>query len=222
MKIEPYIDSIRETSPLSLKTLYKKEHWLSHQYHDSLIVNYIENISEEYSSGISRNDIIKYLSNQNNSLVQGFLMTMIWGHGYTEHTKADNRGPWKVSQMLPNLNGSEKKLEKVKKLLLDNDLIEACNLFEDMKRCKISFYSKFLYFLGKGISMSNYPLIFDARVGKTIGQLISTDQQMFSILEVRQSQDPKAFKIYVERIHELSKLYNVEADNIEFFLFKGI
>lgn len=222
MNIEPYIDSIRNSSPLLIKTHFKEENWLNQSYQDLSIVHYIESISQKYSNGISRNDIINYLSNKNSSLVQGFLMTMIWGHGYTEHTKADNRGPWKVSQMLGNLKIAEKRLEDVKSSLLDNDLIKACNYFEGMNRCRISFYSKFLYFLGKGISMTNYPLIFDARVGRTIGQLISNDQQMFSVLEVRQSQDPFAFKIYVEKIHELSKAYNVEADNIEFFLFKGV
>ena len=222
MNISPYIQAIHNLKPLEIKTSFKPNHWLNYDFKNPLITASLIYIIDNYSDGISRQDIITYLSSQDRSLLIGFLMTMIWGHGYSEYSRSDNRGPWKVAQMLDNLELAEEILGDANENLKNNNIIGAYNAFQNMKRCRVNFFSKFLYFLGKALKMTNYPLIFDVRVAKTIAQLTSTNLQLCSILNVQPEQDPNSFNIYVTEMHNISRRYNVEADKIEFFLFNGL
>lgn len=91
-----------------------------------------------------------------------------------------------------------------------------------MERCRVNFFSKFLYFLGRANNMKRYPLIFDARVAKTIGQLTSTNPNLFSIIDIQPKQDPESYNNYVTEIHNIANTINVESEKIEYFLFNGI
>lgn len=146
-------------------------------------------------------------------------MTMIWGHGYSEHGRADNRGPWKVNKMFAEFDNAISILENSKNHLLKNDLISAHLAFENMERCRVNFFSKYLYFLGRALEMKKYPLIFDARVAKSIGQLNMINCNLFEILDVQPKQDSVSYKNYVNEIHKLADEINVQAENIEYFLF---
>jgi hypothetical protein len=222
MNLIPYIDTINKLNPLEQRLNFNPDHWRNFDYNNQLVSNDMHFITENYSKGISRNDIIHYLKQGNSTLLRGFLLTMVWGHGFSDHGKADNRGPWKVSQMLKNLEHSIKILDNAKKNLLNNDIISAHSSFNDMERCRVNFFSKFLYFLGRANNMKRYPLIFDARVAKTIGQLTSTNPNLFSIIDIQPKQDPVSYNNYVTEIHNIANTINVESEKIEYFLFSGI
>lgn len=222
MNLIPYQDAINNLNPLGQRLYFNPDHWRNFNYNNQLVSNDMVFISENYQNGISRQDIINYFRQENCSLLKGFLMTMVWGHGFSEHGRADNRGPWKVSQMLINFDNAIQILENAKNCLIENNLQSAHSSFENMQRCRVNFFSKYLYFLGRALNMQRYPLIFDARVARTIGQLTSTSQNLFSILDIQPKQDAFSYDSYVTEIHNISNELNLESEKIEYFLFNGI
>jgi hypothetical protein len=102
MKLESYIDKIRTLKPLEIKASFNRKHWSDFNYNDSFIRDKIIALVDFYPNGFSKQDIIEYLSKPNKMLLDGFLMTMIRGHGSSLYNKSDNRGSWKVNQMLNN------------------------------------------------------------------------------------------------------------------------
>lgn len=228
MNLNPFIEQIRNLDPSNQSIRYNSALWSNFIFmnNEIFMYNFIDEdiafIVEKYPGRISRSDIINYLSSDGSSLRRGFLMSMIWGHGAGENGRADNRGPWKVSKMLEDLPLAESILYNASLALDENDLIRAHKAFKKMPRCRVNFFSKFLYFLGKSKQMKKYPLIFDARVAGTLLKLNSTDPEMNMLVKVEPSQDPIAYRTYVHRMHELALEYNVEADKIELFLFNGI
>lgn len=222
MNLTPHKETINNLNPLGQRIYFKPDHWRNFNYNNAIVTNDLILISENYQNGISRQDIISYLKQENSSLLTGFLLTMIWGHGFSEQGRADNRGPWKVSQMLSNIDNAILILENAKHHLGLDDLPSAHSSFDNMKRCRVNYFSKFLYFLGRSMGMTRYPLIFDSRVAKTIGQLTSTNPILFSILDIQPKQDPVAYNNYVTEIHNIANGLNLESEKIEFFLFKGI
>jgi len=222
MDIFLYSNEIRNLNPLEQRLFYRHNHWLEFDFKNQHVHYCINYITENYPNGITRNNIIDYLKVDNSSLLIGFLLTMIWGHGFSMHGRADNRGPWKVNKMLANFDNSIEILENSKKHLLKNDLISAHLEFNDMERCRVNFFSKYLYFLGRALEMKNYPLIFDARVAKSIGQLNVNNIRLFEILDIQPKQDALSFVNYVNEIHKLAHELNLPAENIEYFLFNGV
>jgi hypothetical protein len=222
MNLIPYLKTIKNLNPLSQRLNFNPTHWRNFNYNNPNITNDIKFICDSYQNGISREDIISFLGQENSSLLRGFLLTMVWGHGFSEHGRADNRGPWKVSQMLNNLDNTLIILENAKSHLILDNITLAHSSFESMQRCRVNFFSKFLYFLGRSLHMERYPLIFDARVAKTIGKLTSKNPSLFSILNIQPKQDPFSYYNYVTEIHNIANDLNVESENIEYFLFNGI
>ena len=222
MNLIPYLDTINNLNPLGQRLYFNPDHWLNFNYNNALVTGDMTFISANYQNGISRQDIINYFKQENSTLLRGFLLTMVWGHGFSEHGRADNRGPWKVSQMLSNFNNTILILENAKNFLKQDNIQDAHLSFDTMQRCRVNFFSKYLYFLGRSINMKRYPLIFDARVAKTIGQLTSTNPNLFSILDIQPKQDPISYNNYVTEIHRIASELNVESEKIEYFLFNGI
>lgn len=222
MQIINFRNEIDNLNPLEQRLYYNENHWMSFDYNNKEITNSIKFITENYKNGITRNEIIEYFKKENSQLLIGFLMTMIWGHGYSEHGRADNRGPWKVNKMFAEFDNAISILENSKNHLLKNDLISTHLAFKNMERCRVNFFSKYLYFLGRALEMKNYPLIFDARVAKSIGQLNMINCNLFEILDVQPKQDSVSYKNYVNEIHKLADEINVQAENIEYFLFIGV
>jgi hypothetical protein len=219
MNIEPYIQDIKDFKLLESPSYYNSTHWL-HQFNDTPLEENVSYINNNYKT-ISRQDIIEYLASENSSLTTGFLLTMVWGHGFAENGRADNRGPWKVSKMFDDILFAEQILTNVRQHLINKNIRGAHLAFEKMKRCKVNFFSKFLYFLGRALGMTHYPLIFDRRVAQTIFNLAISDLFSKQILDVSPRQDAEAYFIYVQEIHRLGEHYQVDADKIEFFLYRG-
>lgn len=222
MTLFNYLNEIKDLNPLEQRLFYNQKHWLEFDFNNQKVKNSLIFITENYTNGISRNEIIEYFKKDNSSLLIGFLMTMIWGHGYSKHGRADNRGPWKVNKMLSSFEDAMIILQNSKNHLLNNDYIKAHLSFDKMERCRVNFFSKYLYFLGRSLNIEIYPLIFDARVAKSIGQLNMTDSNLFDIIDIQPKQDSLSYQNYVNEIHKLATEMNVQAENIEFFLFNGI
>jgi hypothetical protein len=121
--------------------------------------------------------------------------------------------------MLEKVDEVEAMISKSKSYLMENNISGACHAFSSMKRCGISFLSKFLYFQGRALNMERYPLIFDARVASAIGQLTSSNLDFLSILNISPKQDEQSYSKYVMKVHNLANRYEIEAEKIEFFLF---
>lgn len=222
MNLIPYLDFINNLNPLEQRLYFNPDHWQNFNYNNLQVSSDMTFISENYQNGISRQEIVNYFSQENSTLLRGFLLTMVWGHGFSEHGRADNRGPWKVLQMLSNFDSTLLILENAKHHLLLDDIQSAHLSFSNMQRCRVNFFSKYLYFLGRSLDMARYPLIFDARVAKTIGQLNSTSSNLFSIIDIRPKQDPISYYGYVTEIHTIANELKVESEKIEYFLFKGL
>lgn len=222
MNLTPYLVTINNLNPLGQRLYFNPDHWSNFNYNNDLITEDMAFISANYKNGISRQEIINYFRQENSTLLRGFLLTMVWGHGFSEHGRADNRGPWKVSQMLSNFDNSKAIIESAKNHLLLNNIQSAHSSFDNMQRCRVNFFSKYLYFLGRSLNMTRYPLIFDARVAKTIGQLTSTSPNLFPILDIQPKQDSISYNNYLTEIHEIASELNVESEKIEYFLFNGI
>lgn len=222
MNITPYLDTINSLNPLGQRLYFNPDHWRNFNYNNALVTVDMTFISANYQNGISRQDIINYFGQENSTLLRGFLLTMVWGHGSSEHGRADNRGPWKVSQMLSNFDNTLLILENARNFLMQDNIQSAHLSFDKMQRCRVNFFSKYLYFLGRSLNMTRYPLIFDARVAKTIGQLTSTNPDLFSILDIQPKQDPISYNTYVTELHKIANELNVESEKIEYFLFNGI
>lgn len=222
MNLIPYLDTINNLNPLGQRLNFNPDHWRNFNYNNPLVTSDMTFISENYHNGISRQDIINYFNQEESTLIRGFLLTMVWGHGFSEHGRADNRGPWKVSQMLSNFDNTTEILENAKKHLLLNNIQSAHSSFDNMQRRRVNFFSKYLYFLGRSLNMKRYPLIFDARVARTIGQLTSTNPSLFSVIDIQPKQDPISYNNYVTEIHNIANELNVDSEKIEYFLFNGI
>jgi len=222
MNLTPYLDQINNLNPLEQRLNFNPGHWCNFNYNNALVTDDMHFISANYQNGISRQEIINYIRQEDSTLLRGFLLTMVWGHGFSEYGRADNRGPWKVSQMLSNIDNAIEILENAKNHLLHDNIQSAHSSFDNMQRCRVNFFSKYLYFLGRSLSMARYPLIFDARVAKTIGQLTSTNPNLFSILDIQPKQDPISYINYVTEIHDIASELNVESEKIEYYLFNGV
>jgi hypothetical protein len=124
--------------------------------------------------------------------------------------------------MLSDFEGALAILENAKRYLVSGNIELAHSSFKNMQRCRVNFFSKYLYFLGRSMGIKHYPLIFDARVAKSIGYLTSTNPSFFSILDIQPKQDPTSYSNYVAEIHEIANQINVEGEKIEYFLFNGL
>ncbi|MCB9318682.1 MAG: hypothetical protein H6570_05325 [Lewinellaceae bacterium] len=222
MNIQPYLEQINNLNPLEQVVYFNSDHWVNFDYKNNLVSDEMIFIAHKYANHITRGDIINHLRSQHGSLMSGFILTMIWGHGYSENGRADNRGPWKVSNMLNTYDQALTILESAKTCLEKNDIHAAHVSFNQMKRCRVNFFSKFLYFLGRSLNMKKYPLIFDARVAKTISLVNSINQDLCHILNIEPNQKPEAYVHYVNQMHEISQTNDVDADKLELFFFKGL
>lgn len=216
-----YEETIKNLDPMGQRLYFHPNHWQNFNYPNKHLKKEMEFIADRFQNGITRGDIISLLRENEEALLRGFLLTMIWGHGYPESGKADNRGPWKVSQMLNHHNESIELLESVRNYLVKNDVKSAHLAFKKMERCRVNFFSKYLYFLGRSLNIEQYPLIFDARVSKSISVITSTHPELLTIVDFQPRQDPDSYEYYIREIHKVANSMDVDADKIELFLFNG-
>ena len=153
----------------------------------------------------------------------GFIATLMWGGYHKENTRS-----YLDTVLSVDKDNIEKILTKVDKLLSENRIQDAFLALESgdchIKGIGTSFLTKIMYFLGKGKSLPEQPLIFDSIQTRTHAALLIDDRSV-SVKEyyapsLRGLKKPvELYMDYIQRVNQISKNYKLEADRLEAFLF---
>lgn len=221
--LKNHIEEIEALNP-GIQSVHYHGYWVNYFAHPEINESIVK-INAHYPGnvGISRQDIIDYLGQQDATLLRGFLMSQIWGSGFIPgQQQADNRGHWRTSHALHNLDFALNQLNLVNELLQGGDIFRAHELFEPLPRIRVNYFSKFLYFLGRSLNVNEYPLIFDSRVSKKIRMHADVNDVIFYVVQNdgNPKQDAHSYQQYCTQMHHYSEqLGNVGADKIEYFLW---
>lgn len=169
----------------------------------------VEDFENDY---ISRQDVIdaykKYFTDSSQNALRPFLLTMIWGfynNGY---------GTYRTNKYIE----SDENIGIIKKAIESDNLEDSFQSFNKIKGLGISYITKILYFMTKAKSADNYALIFDARVANSLIKL-TAPVELFEIVRVEPRPSFSNYQKYNKLIHNLANQIQVEADQIELYLF---
>ena len=139
-----------------------------------------------------------------------FVMTMIWGFADTGY------GTYRTNRYI----GSEENRNLLKsafQALKEGAQDVAFKELMKIKGLNISYVSKVLYFGTRARGIKEYALIFDIRVSRALVKVL--DEDIAGLLELSPSNKYKDFENYNKLLHQWAKDLEVEAENIEMFLF---
>jgi len=195
---------IRQTDPTGQAIEYPAETWRRHLNPEEDL----EYLVVKCPSPIARRDIFELSAVAKASLSlhavrRLFIGTTLFGYGTVGY------GPWRTKQMLTTYLANSI-LQRSFGLVLERRLVDAYQVLSQLRYCKSSFVTKFLYFAGFGVGMKDYPLILDQNVEKALRTSIG--------MEISH-QDPKGYLRYVDAMHSWARELDCEAHNIEFFLW---
>lgn len=143
-----------------------------------------------------------------------FTLTMLWGFADTGY------GTFRTNKYL----SSEQNTNIIISAFIaiqENDIKKAYELFMQIKGLNISYISKLLYFGTRAMGYKEYALIFDIRVARSLVKLLDPEGNIAGLLDISPSNKYKDFYKYNVLMHSWAKDLNVEAENIEMFLFDG-
>jgi hypothetical protein len=211
INIKKYKKQIEILEPLKEGVIYQPSKWEKHfENKDDL------SCAVHFSGKlINRKTVIeefrKYYIKKTADFKTPFLFTMIWGYD-------SNYGPHRTNEIMTvskNLYLIKESLEAVNR----KDVDEAFSQLKKVKGLGISYLSKILYFAGKAKGLDNYPLIFDIRVASALVSLAS-DGLLDGYLKIFPSEKLESYNCYNNLLHKWANDLQVEADQIEFFLFE--
>lgn len=208
--------SINSLKPLTDSSfLYNKKKW------NKLNSTFKNTIQDFEDKKITRQNIIdayeEYYDDNSTGFMKAFLLTMVWGFAETGY------GTYRTN----NYISSNENREIIKNALdsIENDqegsLKEA---FEELKKIKglgISYLTKILYFATRAKKQENYALIFDNRVAASLIKL-TTPKEIFEIINIGPSSKFNDYQKFNQLIHKLAKDNEVEADQLEMYLFNQV
>src|SRR5690554_4667166 len=210
IKIEVYKKIIQELKPLTdSKFKYDKVRW---QHLNKEFSSLITSFEDLY---ISRQDVIKAYKdfyNGKSGWEKPFLLTMIWGFADTGY------GTYRTNNYLSketNFVLIKEALEAVQKGKLEI----AFNKLKTIHGLNISYISKILYFATRACNHTEYALIYDFRVARTLIKL-TTILEVFEIVEISPSTKFKDYMKYNAMMHKWSKEMDATAECLEMFLFE--
>ncbi len=190
--------------------IYEPERWEKLEIHAKALVKPYEN------TFISRQDVInaftKYYNEKTEALFP-FIMTMLWGFGNTGY------GTYRTNKYISNtenLNLISSAFNAAK----TSNIQQAYNDLQKIKGLNVSYISKLLYFATRACNQEAYALIYDIRVARALVKLYANDS-ILDLLQVYPSDKYKDYESYNKLVHKWAKELNVNAENIEFFLFNG-
>ncbi|WP_162342847.1 8-oxoguanine DNA glycosylase OGG fold protein [Cyclobacterium salsum] len=170
-------------------------------------------VTQFEGKNISRKDIINafkaYYDGQA-SFLYPFTLTMLWGFFDTGY------GTFRTNQYL----NTEENRKAIQEAFNASELKEAYHTLLQIKGLNVSYASKLLYFASRAREEKEYALIFDIRVARSMVKLLDS----FGIAEVvniTPSRKFKDYERYIRFMHLWADELQVEAENIELFLFKG-
>ena len=181
-------------------------------------------ICQKHPDGISRGQIKELArtarkSGDMESIKQLFLAAMMWGYGKKGY------GAFRTSRMLGDPSAPEV-LQTTFSLIVSGKLLNAYQSFR-LQWCGPSFFTKYFYFAGLGCEIEPKPLVLDARVARSLEDLLGTSLSRFArvnrnehgrITSLRRY--PDGYQRYVELLSRWAKELRCRADSIELFLFK--
>jgi len=157
------------------------------------------------------------------------LACMIWGYGGDREARY---GPSRTAQMMTS-EGFNVVLKETSDLIRSGKISEAYDRFDSGKimQCGPAFFTKYFYFLGRGVGHDSYPLILDRRVAKALGQLlgnenltrfVSLNRRTDQILIDRGREQRDKYLHYLGLMWKWAKQLGCKSDDIECFLYKGL
>lgn len=170
-------------------------------------------VAQHEGQNISRKDIIKAFKTYFEgkiSYLYPFTLTMIWGFADTGY------GTYRTNQYLST---EENKLA-IQQAFDSFELKKAYRTLMQVKGLNVSYASKLLYFASRAREEKEYALIFDNRVARTLVKLIDISG-IAGILKILPSNKFEDYIDYIQFMHRWADELEVEAENIELFLFNG-
>ncbi|KAF2342639.1 8-oxoguanine DNA glycosylase OGG fold protein [Flavobacterium tistrianum] len=209
MDISIYREEIKKLKPLmDSKFKYNINKW------SKLNPDFVSHVNEFENLDISRHDVIyafrEYYSNKIR-WEKPFLLTMIWGFADTGY------GTFRTNNYITEKD-NQNKIRKSFDAVRDNDLELAYKILKSIKGLNISYISKILYFATRACDYSEYALIYDIRVARSLIKL-TTLPEIFEIVEINPSSKFSHYKIYNSLMHRYANELDFEAESLEMFLF---
>jgi hypothetical protein len=176
---------------------------LIHDFNDKDITR--QNVVDAYRNYFQDNGI---------GVRRAVLLTMVWGFAGSGY------GAYRTNNFLcseENVGMIKNAIDHVNRN--DEDLLKKA--FKELMKIKglgVSYLTKILYFATRAQHRDDYALIFDIRVAASLVKL-TTPKEIFQIVNVGPSSKFNNYQTYNKLIHILAKDNNVEADQLEMYLF---
>ena len=135
------------------------------------------------------------------------LLTIFWGYSFGMRGK-------NFEKIMEESHDIVALLEESRNGIPDWD--EHYKKIQNIEGLGISTYTKFLYFLRSKVNGFD-PLILDAKIIRCMQSGIFSELNEFKSITYANSQS--FYPIYLKRISNLAKSYEVDSDQIEYFLF---
>jgi hypothetical protein len=224
--LDNHKDKIILLNPSKQTMSYDIKHWK--KWVKSVLDSELKEIHSKFSGKISREDLFNYaiLAKENKLEIHFFLACMIWGYGENEgesKKNSDSRGAYRIEKMFKDEVNSKKIRELIKEsfdYLCKNDIEKAFYKLSEIKGLSISFLSKFIYFVTRGLNLNKFGLIYDKRVAVSLVRLNSINEEITNIVNINPSIEYEHFEKYINMIHEIASRLECNADSIELYLFE--
>jgi hypothetical protein len=208
--ISQYKEQIKVLNPLEdSKFIYDSVRWNKLNNEAKTLVSAYEN------KEISRKDVIKAFADfyeGKKEYLYPFVITMIWGFANTGY------GTFRTNKYLDS-HENKAHIKSAFNYIAEGNINKAYHLLMKIDGLNVSYVSKLLYFATRARNQANYALIFDIRVARAMVRLL--DSGITEFLDIKPSSKYKDFESYNALIHKWANELNVEAENVEMFLFNG-
>lgn len=171
-------------------------------------------VAKDYcDDDISREHVIKSFKNYFDHKVGvefPFVLTMIWGFADTGY------GTYRTNKYytLENIKLMQSAFSSVK----EKNIQQAYKTLKSIKGLNISYISKLLYFSTRALEHSDYFLIFDIRVARSLIRL-SCPPTLVNLIDVKPSDKFEHYSQYNLQMHQLARQHQVSAEALEMYLF---
>lgn len=210
-----HLEILRKLNPLkNSKFNYDTKKWGKLGNNHKAILRDFEN------NEISRQDIINaykeyFGNNKNRNVLKPFLLTMVWGYAGAGYGAYRTKTILSKSDSIVKIKNTLNLINKRN----DNYVESAFNELKSINGLSVSFISKILYFATRAVVDENFALIFDNRVAQALIKLV-TPSEIYSLVTVQRSENVKVYCHYIQLMHATAQENNVEADQIEMFLYE--
>jgi len=99
----------------------------------------------------------------------------------------------------------------------EENIQQAYKILKSIKGLNISYISKLLYFSTRALGHSDYFLIFDIRVARSLIRL-SCPPTLVNLIDVKPSDKFEHYSQYNVQMHQLAQQHKVSAEALEMYL----